>query len=359
MNCSQCGNALAANAKFCNRCGTLQARPPATDDLAALAANAEKTCPQCQAICKPQAKFCPKCGESFPVASAATTALPASAPHISAAATGAAALAATTVALATPPAAVPAAAPAWTPPPSTPPAPIPAVTPAPVSAPTPAPAPSIAEAAAPAAPRIEPMVATAAVLPPSPPASATWPADSASHTPPPAPFLSDAPTSYHNAPALPQEPPQRSQSWIKWVVLALIVAAIGGGVLLAKNMGAFPGLGSTTSRPASDPATPPVDRNAVSPEDKAKAEALVGPQGGSPAPAAGSDPSIVTITPPVQVEMPAPPPAMPPPAITPTSPPSTSPEVIMAPNPVPAKPPKPQPRPPARSGGPSLDDLLD
>ncbi|WP_246610593.1 zinc ribbon domain-containing protein [Comamonas fluminis] len=190
------------------------------------------------------------------------------------------------------------------------------------------------------------------------------------YAPPPA-FTDKPAPAYANAPALPQEPAQRSQSWIKWVVLVLIIAAIGGGVLLAKNMGAFPGMGGAPS-----PSAPAVDKNAISPEDKAKAEALVGPQGGSRA----NDPSVVTINPPAGSADPAAPAAQPAPLAPPPPPPvqapvlpepppasvqvtqpgtaNTTPDVKIAPNPVQ---PKPAQRPPAqpRRGGPSLDDLLD
>lgn len=191
-------------------------------------------------------------------------------------------------------------------------------------------------------------------------------------------------TVYANAPALPQEPAQRSQSWVKWMILGLLLAAIGGGVLLARNMGAFPGLGGSPSKPAASTADP-VDKNAISAEDKAKADLLVGPQGQgsttSTATTPGNDPSVVTINPsgdnaspapaaPVgsagTVSTAAPAPVMPepPPVNVPVTQPTvanTTPDIGGAPNPVPARAPKPPQRTPApaRSGGPSLDDLLD
>ena len=363
MNCSQCGNALAANAKFCNRCGSRQTLPAAALEAVAApvsSAAAEKICPQCQAVCKPLAKFCPKCGTSFPAsADGAVAAPPADAVSssplpVAAVATGASAAlqAATAPAPVTAPPAEQVKA--WTAPQ--------------VSVPTPTPAPALDTQP----PRIEPMLA--ASEPVARPVN-NMPSDMGGiHHAPPPPFLSNATPSYSNAPALPQEPPRGSQAWIKWMVLALIVAAIGGGVLLARNMGALPGLSNSPV-----PVTPAADRNGVSDADKSKADNVVGPQGvagGSSAATPASDPSVVTITapagspavaPPTDVVAPvtqvAPaisaPPEPPPPIKLPqiqSNAGSGTESGSTPPNPAP-KPAK--PRPPARSGGPSLDDLLD
>lgn len=174
--------------------------------------------------------------------------------------------------------------------------------------------------------------------------------------PPAAPVDSAAATVFparnDRTPSFPQEPPPNSKAWIKWAALALIVAAIAGGVLMANNM---KGLSDSNSTPASSHP----DKDAVSPEDKAKADALVGPLGGSTeAPAtAVNDPSSVTIV------NPAPVPDIPPPTVSPTP---AAPAVNTSPEPVPpaatSRPVTPAPvkAPPARkSGGPSLDDLLD
>ena len=161
------------------------------------------------------------------------------------------------------------------------------------------------------------------------------------------------------------------------MVLALIVAAIGGGVLLAKNMGALPGLSNSPV-----PATPAADRNGVSDADKSKADNVVGPQGvagGSQAATPANDPSVVTINAPAGSPAGAPPDvAVPVTQVAPavSAPPEPPPPVklpqiqssagagtesgLAPPNPAPNPVPKPvKPRPPARSGGPSLDDLLD
>lgn len=167
---------------------------------------------------------------------------------------------------------------------------------------------------------------------------------------------------------MPQEPARHNQSWIKWLVLALILIAIGAGVLLARNMGAFPGMGGSASRTPSSSAAP-VDRNAISAEDKAKADALVGPQGAGNTPIPANDPSVVTVNPPadnvdvaarpaaqVTISSPAPTPAIPEVTINPVNP---TPDTAVAPSPPPARAAKPQARPSVRNGSPTLDDLLD
>ena len=71
MNCVQCGEALAASAKFCRKCGCKVAAaltPEATASprglpVAPVAAYA--TCPDCGALCKGQALFCKQCGCRF------------------------------------------------------------------------------------------------------------------------------------------------------------------------------------------------------------------------------------------------------------------------------------------------------
>lgn len=193
------------------------------------------------------------------------------------------------------------------------------------------------------------------------------PSDHAGYPPPPPPFLRDI-RATHNAPAMPQEPARHNQSWIKWLVLVLILIAIGAGVLLARNMGAFPGMGGSASQTPSSSAAP-VDKNAISAEDKAKADALVGPQGAGNAPLPANDPSVVTINPPADnvdvaaptaaqptISSPAPTPAIPEVIVSPAGP---APDTAVTPNPAPARPAKPQSRPAVRNGSPTLDDLLD
>jgi hypothetical protein len=78
-------------------------------------------------------------------------------------------------------------------------------------------------------------------------------------------------------PAFPQEPVRGSNAWIKWVALALLVAAIAGGVMMASNMKGLTGAGNSASGSSQ------AGKDGISPEDKAKADALVGPLGGSTA----------------------------------------------------------------------------
>lgn len=291
MNCSQCSNPLTPNAKFCKNCGARQETP------AAETAPTEKTCGDCRAVCKPQAKFCPKCGTVFVEDAVAAPA--------TAASTIPPSIAATTSAV-----------------------PAPAISAMPaVTAATDAPAASIARTEP---PLIEPMDWTAA-----PPAAINAPVF---------PQRNDSP------PAFPQEPVRSSKAWIKWAVLAPIVAAVAGGVLMASNMKALSGANST-------PPTSQAGKDSVSPEDKAKADALVGPQGGNAAavPAAPlNDPSSVTIAPP-PVTNPAP--ATP---VINTGPELASPSAApAAPAVAPNKPAPVKVQPAKKSGGPSLDDLLD
>ncbi|MEF9949069.1 MAG: zinc ribbon domain-containing protein [Comamonas sp.] len=155
------------------------------------------------------------------------------------------------------------------------------------------------------------------------------------------------PERHDSPPAFPQEPVRSSKSWIKWAVLALIVAAVAGGVLMANNMKALTGANST-------PAASQAGKDSVSPEDKAKADALVGPQGGNAVavPAAPlNDPSSVTIAPPPVIN-----PAPAAPVI------NTGPELAPPPAAPAVAPNKPAPvkaQPAKKSGAPSLDDLLD
>lgn len=345
MNCSQCGNALAANAKFCNRCGARQTPSTTISDPSAatapVTAPAEKICPVCQAVCKPLARFCPKCGNSFPADTGTPSIVPVEVPALDMPPGTPAALSESTQA----DSALAAGG-------------LGTATSRPKSeAPT-----SLASTSSAEPPRIEPM--TTESLRPTP----AWPTDHASYPPPPPPFLSDLRATSHNAPAMPQEPSRHNQSWIKWLVLVLVLIAIGAGVLLARNMGAFPGMGGSTSQTPSSAATP-ADRNAISAEDKAKADALVGPQGAGNAPAPANDPSVVTINPPADnvdvaappatqatISSPTPTPAIPEVTVSPASP---APDTAVAPPPAPARPAKPQSRPAVRNGSPTLDDLLD
>ena len=283
MNCSQCSNPLTPNAKFCKNCGARQETP------AAETAPIEKICGHCQAVCKPHAKFCPKCGTVFDAGAVATPDTVASPIPPS--------IAATTPAVSAMPA---------------------------VTAVSDAPAASIARTEP---PLIEPMDWATA-----PPAAINAPV---------------FPQRHDSPPAFPQEPVPSSKSWIKWAVLALIVAAVAGGVLMANNMKALSGSNST-------PAASQAGKDSVSPEDKAKADALVGPQGGNAVPVPATplnDLSSVTIAPPPVIN-----PAPAAPVI------NTGPELAPPPAAPAVAPNKPAPvkvQPAKKSGAPSLDDLLD
>jgi hypothetical protein len=156
-------------------------------------------------------------------------------------------------------------------------------------------------------------------------------------------------------PAFPQEPVRGSNAWIKWVALALLVAAIAGGVMMASNMKGLTGAGNSASSSSQ------AGKDGISPEDKAKADALVGPLGGSTA-AQTTPAENATIAGAVDN---APATAVAPVATTPDTvsdapAPAASPELSSAP--ASGKPPVPAPaRTPAvkKNTAPSLDDLLD
>jgi hypothetical protein len=270
MNCSQCGNPLSPNAKFCKNCGTRQAPEAAITAV-------EKICSQCQAVCKPDARFCTRCGMVF--GSRADTDVLAAAPQRpsgAAQAIGGAGL---------------------------------------------------------APPLIEPMD-----LPPLPePAAKLAPRD-------------------HRPPAFPQEPVRGSNAWIKWAALALLIAAIAGGVMMASNMKGLTGTGSSAN---SASGATQAGKDAISAEDKAKADALVGPLGGNTAaqatpaesaPAAVDNVPSTTVAPVVAT----------PDTVSAAPAPAASPQLPAAP--ASGKPPVQAPArtpPVKKSSAPSLDDLLD
>lgn len=296
MNCSLCGNVLAPLAKFCNRCGSKQVPAPVDAPADELSAPAaERICGQCQSVCKPLARFCPRCGESF---AANTASDPAPTPEVN---------------ILVPPSATSAASTA-----------------------------SAAISDTPAPTRVEPQFQPLAAAPSPLPG-----------------FLPPVPDSAaYSAPAFPQEPVS-SKSWIKWAILVFVVAAVGGGALLARKMSVFPGNSGSPSTPV-----PAADKNAISPEDKARAESLVGPQGVNTQPAetstliapAADTAAPVAVAPPLPEVLPL--------VVAPSNsrtPDASSPAPVegMAPNALQPKPtPKPKPKP--QSGNPlSLDDLLD
>ena len=160
-------------------------------------------------------------------------------------------------------------------------------------------------------------------------------------------------------PAFPQEPVRGSNAWIKWAVLALLVAAIAGGVMMASNMKGLTGAGNSASNANSASGGAQAGKDAISAEDKAKADALVGPLGGNAAAQATpveSAPAAVDNVPSTTVA----PVAATPDTVSVTPAPAASPELSSAP--ASGKPPMPAPaRTPAvkKNTAPSLDDLLD
>ena len=156
-------------------------------------------------------------------------------------------------------------------------------------------------------------------------------------------------------PAFPQEPVRSSNAWIKWVALALLVAAIAGGVMMASNMKGLSGAGNSASGSSQ------AGKDGISPEDKAKADALVGPLGGSTAaqatPAENATIAGAVDNAPATAVAPA---VTTPDTVSVTPAPAASPELSSAP--ASGKPPMPAPaRTPAvkKNTAPSLDDLLD
>lgn len=156
-------------------------------------------------------------------------------------------------------------------------------------------------------------------------------------------------------PAFPQEPVRGSNAWIKWVALALLVAAIAGGVMMASNMKGLSGAGNSASGSSQ------AGKDGISPEDKAKADALVGPLGGSTAaqttPAENATIAGAVDNAPATAVAPA---VTTPDTVSVTPAPAASPELSSAP--ASGKPPMPTPaRTPAvkKNTAPSLDDLLD
>lgn len=280
MNCSQCGNPLSPNAKFCKNCGTRQAPEAAITAV-------EKICSQCQAVCKPDARFCTRCGMVFE--SRADAAVLAAAPQMPSGA-----------------------------------------------------AQAIDEASL-APPLIEPMDQPA----PRPPL--------------PEPAANPAPRN-HRPPAFPQEPVRGSNAWIKWAVLALLIAAIAGGVMMASNMKGLTGTGSSAN---SASGATQAGKDAISAEDKAKADALVGPQGGNTAAQATPAESATISAPNAGSVDTVPSTAVAPVVVSPDTV-SAAPAQAASPQlpaaPASGKPPVPAPaRTPAvkKNTAPSLDDLLD
>lgn len=156
-------------------------------------------------------------------------------------------------------------------------------------------------------------------------------------------------------PAFPQEPVRGSNAWIKWVVLALLVAAIAGGVMMASNMKGLTGAGNSASGASQ------AGKDGISPEDKAKADALVGPLGGSTAtpttPAENATIAGAVDNAPAIAVAPV---VTTPDTVSVTPAPAASPELPSAP--ASGKPPMPAPArtPPVKKNtAPSLDDLLD
>ncbi|KGH29689.1 MAG: zinc ribbon domain-containing protein [Comamonas sp.] len=172
---------------------------------------------------------------------------------------------------------------------------------------------------------------------------------------PPQPEPAAFATRNDRTPAFPQEPVRSSNAWIKWVALALLVAAIAGGVMMASNMKGLSGAGNSASGSSQ------AGKDGISPEDKAKADALVGPLGGSTAaqatPAENATIAGAADNAPATAVAPA---VTTPDTVSVTPAPAANPELSSAP--ASGKPPMPAPaRTPAvkKNTAPSLDDLLD
>lgn len=171
-----------------------------------------------------------------------------------------------------------------------------------------------------------------------------------------------------SAPALPAEPTASSNGWIKWALLAMVIVAIIAGVQMAGSMKSMAVSGKNSS------ASPAADKDSVSAEDKARADALVGPQSGT---------ASAVSTSPVQPDSSAPASQAQTESLNQANTsaastalaiedaanasntaavpaPSSSTAQTASPAPVKAaRPAPPRVEPPARNAGPSLDDLLD
>lgn len=83
----------------------------------------------------------------------------------------------------------------------------------------------------------------------------------------------------YSPPAFPAEPAAGGRPWIKWAVIAVLLIAVGAGVLLAQKMGSFAHPANMASPAPGGPAgAAATDKDGISQEDKARADALVGPQ---------------------------------------------------------------------------------
>lgn len=171
-----------------------------------------------------------------------------------------------------------------------------------------------------------------------------------------------------SAPALPAEPTASSNGWIKWALLAMVIVAIIAGVQMAGSMKSMAVSGKNSS------ASPAADKDSVSAEDKARADALVGPQSGTASAASTSPAQPDSSTPASQEQTESLNQANTSAASTALAiedaanasntaavpAPASSTAQTAAPAPVKAaRPVPPRVEPPARNAGPSLDDLLD
>lgn len=168
----------------------------------------------------------------------------------------------------------------------------------------------------------------------------------------------------YRPPAFPTEPPAVGRSWIKWAVIAVLLIAVAAGVLLAQKLGKFshsPNMASPV--PSGQAGMAITDKNAISQEDKARADALVGPQNRDIPAAQDAAAPANSDTAPAAVPAPQSAPPQPEPLPRPTT--AVAP-VDAAQSPLQAAPPpsrpttqpKPNPRPQNRPQ-PTLDDLLD
>ncbi|GGH56888.1 hypothetical protein GCM10010975_16000 [Comamonas phosphati] len=157
-------------------------------------------------------------------------------------------------------------------------------------------------------------------------------------------------------PAFPTEPIAGGRPWIRWAVIAVILIAVGSGVLLAQKLGRFSHsanmAGPAPSGPTGAAAT---DKEAISQEDKARADALVGPLHRDTPTAPAVQEAATRAAGDATAAVPAPP--------SPPSPPESLPKptaaaAAAAPPSHPAAQPKPN-SPPQNRAQPTLHDLLD
>lgn len=170
------------------------------------------------------------------------------------------------------------------------------------------------------------------------------------------------PRTPYSPPAFPAGLAIGSRSWIQWAVIAVLLIALGAGVLLAQRLGRFSHSANMASpAPSGLAGAATADKDAISPEDKARADALVGPlnREAPAAPPVQNAPATGDAT-----TAAAPAPQFPPPQPEPLPKPAAAVEAAQPPLPAAAPPSRPAAQPksnplPQNRPQPTLDDLLD